>query len=588
MKKFIIPFCFLGLLIYFFVVFETNFKGPDATSYYAYTESIVEDKDLNLVNNIEAYPDCWYAPWQKLGVSSNFNLVNFHNHGGILVWKLFYNYGKLNHFLVNQISLQRLSSYSLERFIKLAMSFSTVILGFFVLILSYLLSRVFFSNRLSFFSILAIFFGTPFFYYLLFENGNAQIMATFFSIVMIWALFYTIQVAKRWHWFVCGLFFGICLTIKVDLWFQLFFIAAFFLSLIILKKAKWINGLFFIFGILPALVLKIINDYIKYGVFYIGEAGPLNLKDSYLFEMLFSSYRGYFYTSPILYFCLLGLVMVVLLLVKDIRIFKKSVNFDSRQSRFLIIFILSAYLFLKIPFISYRYAWSGTIGARVLLTGFPIFVLLYAFAYQIQRRAIKKIFVFITIIFIFWNFLIISEYLGNLDLSYLYYRPGLIDRVSSLENVVALLIEPKDLYLKLAVLLLPVLSAGAFGFYLLLKLGFKDIPSSFWYDESKVNNSGFKVFLLFTLFLSVSYGYVTFLNIRYNRSNVERMKKVGVFENTYLLSIEEFDMRHNISCFNQTREYFLLRGDYQRVRSIEEQKEKMYSGSRLWQFYQTD
>ncbi len=581
----IIYFCFFILLVYFFTVFETNFNGPDEPIYYSYTESIAEDGDFNVINNIEFNQDDDYRGSQGLNVSKTYNYPDFHNHGAVILWVPFYFYGKFSYFFVEKYNLSKL--FSLKDFTKGILSFSTLIFGFFTLILTYKFCRIFFSNRLSFFSTIAICFGTPFFYYLLFEPGNAQIISVFFSIISLWAISYVIKM-KKWHWFVYGLFFGICIIVKADLWFQIFFIIFIFLTLFLLKKTKGINGLFFLLGFFPPFLLKTVNDFIKYGTFHIGEIGVLNFKNSYFLEMLFSSYRGYFYTSPILYICLLGFIITIIKFLKN---FKNSGNvkkLNNYKNKDFFILILSLYLLIKIIIISYNYAWAGgTTGARILLTEFPIFVILYAYVQKTQqKKIIKTIFGFLSIFFVFWNLFIISEYVANVDLGYVFFTPKWGTRINSFNSILTLLFEYRDLGLKLTLCFLPILVVLMFAFYL---AGFqRDIPTSFWYDRKHNSKSVFTIFFLFTIFLNITYGYMTFLNIYNNKNNVEKMKKNNFFKGAKILSINEFEKRENIGAMNEMIEYFTLKGDYERVRRIEKQKEKMYSKIKSWKILQTD
>ena len=84
--------------LYLFFVYDANFRGPDNPIYYAYTASVVEDGDLNAVNHLDQnYP--YFLPSGKIGVSSTYNLPDFHNNGGVVLWAPFYLYAKFMYFL---------------------------------------------------------------------------------------------------------------------------------------------------------------------------------------------------------------------------------------------------------------------------------------------------------------------------------------------------------------------------------------------------------------------------------------------------------------------------------------------------------
>ena len=571
--RFITYLCFLFFFIYLFLVFVTDFRGPDEPIYYAYTASVVEEGDLNAIDNLDSKRD-YYFPSGVIEVSKTYNLPDFHSHGGVILWAPFYAYAKIIYSLASRFNISGLTAYGPKRFIECLMSFSTITFGFFVLFLTYMLCRVFFSNKFSIFSTLAICFGTPFFYFLLFEVGNAQILASLFSILSIWAVSCIIGM-KRLHWFVYGLFFGICIVVKVDLWFQIFFILLLFIALLILKQTTWKNGGFFLLGIIPAYTLKMINDYVKYGTFHIGEFGILNLKGSYLWEMLFSSYRGHFYTSPILYICLIGFILVVARSLRNIKTLGGAKEIDSDKRRDFFIFILSSYLLVKIFIISYDYAWGGgTPGARVLLTEFPIFVILYARTLQVQKGFTKYCLFFISLIFVLWNLLIISEYVTGVDLKYVLETPRLGIRIKSLENILTSLFHYQGLKLKVSLCLLPMLVIFGIVFYAVMFS--KKVCSSFWYSRNRNSNNVFKVFCLFAIGLNVSYACITFLNVHNNKKNVETLKVSGFFSDAKIITSRDFERGENTRAMDEMMEYFTLVGDQERVDRIQRQKEEMY------------
>ncbi len=302
-RKYIAYFIFVTFFLYLFVVYDVNFHGPDEPIYFAYTASVVEDGDLNVANQIDFKHYPHYLASGKFGVSKTYNLADFHNHGGVILWAPFYVYAKSIYYIAAKLNLKGLSFNGLDKVTKCAMSFSTIVFGFLALILTYKLCRVFFSNKTAIWSTLAIFLGTPFFYFILYEVGNANMVSCLFSILSIWFCSYAIAM-KRSGWFLYGLFFSICVMIKSELCFQIFFILFIFIALAILKQTRWRNGVYFFVGITLGFISRIINDYLKYGTLHVGELNLFNFKNSYFLEQLFSSYHGFFYTSPIFYICL--------------------------------------------------------------------------------------------------------------------------------------------------------------------------------------------------------------------------------------------------------------------------------------------
>ena len=564
MKIKIITCCSFLFFLYLFVVSSADFHGPDEPIYFAYTASIVEDGDLNVINQN-------YLQSGQSTISKTYNFPDFHNHGGVILWAPFYSYAKAVDFLAAKFNLRSLVICGLDKLINCAMSFSTIIFGFFTFLLSYLLCRVFFSKKIALWSTLAIFFGTPFFYYMLFEPGNANIVASLLSIISIWFCAYVIGMKKS-HWFLYGVFFSICIVIKLDLWFQIFFIAFCFMALLILKQTTWKNGMFFFAGLVPGLILKVINDYIKYGTFHIGEVGLLNFKDFYFFEQLFSRYRGFFYTSPVFYICLLGFVFLIINLLRGDRFTN-----DKEKKQDLFFLILSSYLFIKLFISAFRYAWGGgNCGARQLLTEFPIFVLLYARTLQNRRRYITCLIGGVSLFFIFWNLLVISEYIAMVDLNYIAGAPPLNIRVETLKHILYSLFYIKDLGLKLK-LCLPLILA-IFGITFFIKIKFtKTIYPSFWYIKTQIKPKLFKIFALLTIYMFSAYTIITALNVSSNKRNVEKLKKEGFFENVQIIEARDFEKQENVGSMYEMIEYFKLKGNLRMINKIKLRLKEVYN-----------
>jgi len=315
----------------------------------------------------------------------------------------------------------------------------------------------------------------------------------------------------------------------------------------------------------------VINDYIKYGTFHAGEFSGINFRDSYLFEQLFSSYRGFFYTSPILYICALGVVFLIINLMKNNKVITRE---EKLQSLFLL--IVSSYLVFKIILLGFRYAWGGgTCGARPLLTEFPIFVLLYAYILNKQRGSLKVFFIIISLSFIFWNMFVISEFIARVDLSYVKKMPPLYARIRTFHNLNQIFYI-RDVRLKL-LSCLPLLFVVSGIIFFIIERFKEPADSAFWYFRNlNSNNRNFRAFVLFTLYLFISYTAITFVNIYNNRRNVEKLKSDGFFENAKFIGPGEFEKGENIGSMNEMMRYFELKGNKDRVNKIKRYKKEIY------------
>lgn len=541
---------------YFFLIFELSFHGPDEPVYFAYTESLIADKDLNIVNQIDYKQHPYYLPSGKFGISKTYNLPDFHNHGGVVLWAPFYGYAKA----VSSITTVR----------DAAMSFSTLTFGFFTIIFTYFLCRIFFAPSVSLWSTLVLFLGTPFFYFMLHETGNANIIACLFSVISVWFLSFAISMKKS-HLFLFGLLFSFSTVVKTEIWFQLIFAGLLFYILLIKHQVDWGKTVYFILGLVPPLILRSINDYLRYGALHLGELGLFDFKRNfYFFEQLFSSYRGFFYTSPIFYLCLAGLLMIIVSLVRG----RKEKN---KKMQDLFMLILSFYAVIKVFVLSYRYAWGGgTPGARILLTEIPVFVLLYAKLFSNTRNYLKYPLAILSLGFVFWNFLVISEYMAHLDLAYATGgAPPLISRIASLKYIFSVF-SVKGLDMKLNFLLPAACVVLALLLYMSSKLS-TPLNPSIWFRREQYHSRLINPFVHFTVYLIFAYIFVTGLNLYNNKRNVDKLKAGGFFRRMSLIGPKEFERLENDGSLDEMIQYYELKGDSKKAAGFKKIKEGFYN-----------
>jgi hypothetical protein len=112
------------------------------------------------------------------------------------------------------------------------------------------------------------------------------------------------------------------------------------------------------------------------------------------------------------------------------------------------------YVLIKILLLSFRYAWGGgSAGGRILLIEFPIFVMLFAYFFQSQKRYTRYFLIVFSAIFILWNFIVISEYMTGVDLKNIGKNVLFSARLDSLRYILKRLFCVRDLGLKLNTLL---------------------------------------------------------------------------------------------------------------------------------------
>ena len=576
-------FTFLLFFLYFFLIYDANFHGADEPVYFAYTASIVEDGDLNVINQ-----NCSQSG--QFIVSRTYNSPDFHNYGGVILWAPFYTYAKFIYFIAGKLDLTGLTIHGFEKFSKCAMSFSTMFFGFIAILLTYMFCKIFFSNKTAFWSTLMIFLGTPFFYYMLFNPGNANIVACLFSILSIWFCSYAVNMRKL-HWVFYGLFFSICVTVKTELWFQIFFIVPLFITLVMMKKIALRNGIYFLSGFIPLLLLRAVNAHIKYGALHMEEviylASIFRHQLTYCANGLFNSYRGILYTSPIFYFCLLGFIFILVNVAKSIRKTKPIENISkgiSKEKKMQDIFflILTTYSIVKLILIGRMYNPAGdTLTMRVLLTEFPCFVILYGRAIQSQRRYLVYPLIALSVFFVFWNLLIISEYMAGLDWLYITGLPIITERIKAVKYALDSLFYVNDLELKLKGCLFLLLAGLGITFYILRKSFIKPIRPSFWYNKDSNSYMGAKLLSLVAICLSAGYFIITSLNMWNNRINVERLRRDGFFENAKIIEVSpgkmtEFEEEQPLWTVFEMKRYYTLTGNLKMANYVKKFKEKLF------------
>ncbi|MCX5713930.1 MAG: hypothetical protein NT033_03785, partial [Candidatus Omnitrophica bacterium] len=152
---------------------------------------------------------------------------------------------------------------------------------------------------------------------------------------------------------ILGVFFSICLTVRIDLWFQIVLIIL-VLGLRVTRKEIGFTRLgWFFLGLVPGCGLKLINDYIKYGELRIGELNIINLRSFYFLEQLLSPYHGYVYVSPIILICLLGFIIVC----KDLVSKRAPRDGDANKRAF--IFLLGVTVMVKIFITRLMHPWGN-------------------------------------------------------------------------------------------------------------------------------------------------------------------------------------------------------------------------------------
>jgi hypothetical protein len=578
---------FALLLSIMFLFFQITFRGPDYPIYPAFLDSIVVDGDMNVINNVTAID-----PTQPCGetfrgqqVTKTHNYSDFHNTGSTVLWMPFYLYGQGLAILHNLLFSGSQAPEQADQILLCSLSYSNLIMGFLTCLMIFIITANFFPPRLAFWSTILIFWGTPAFFYTLIENGNANIPAMFMSVLLLLAT-PTGLADKNWRpAFLLGLLLAMCVAVKIDLWFQIFMIFATTIIFWFSGKLRPLNLLYIAAGYLLGGIPRLINDYIKFGDFHSGEAGMLNLQNSYHLQQLISPYQGFFTSSPILLICLVGLVIMIWLAIKksDLQNFIHAPDQTIQR----IIVAMSIWLGGKLFIIGFRFAWGGgTFGARQLLTELPYFVLLLSLInYQNQsqkNRWLRLILPTVLVITIFINFVQASEYLAREPMSYYLRDCSLLERIAHLRFLGLVLVRGlAQLPLKLT-MIPPFLLTLWLTRALLCRS--REINALFapWRDSAKQSETekpmspiqrglkGLTIYMLFTWFT------ISGANLINNHANVEAMTEQGCFDFVTVVPPNWFELDENVISMKEMIHYFKIKGDLKEVERIKSICKRIY------------
>lgn len=586
---------FLGVL---FLCMPEYFYGPDYAVYSAYIKSVVEDGDLNIVNN-----DNPGVPGQTCGqrlsgveVTPAFNAPDFHNHGSILFWIPFYAYGKVVAKLAGSLEGEAASRDLENRIINQSLCLSTMALGYLSCVLIYLLAANFFGPRLGFWSLMAVFWGSPLFFYTICEPGNANIAALLFSSVIVITCASSFTARRRWPPLLFGMLVAIALAVKIDLWFVGIFIMGCYVLLWRKGQTSLATLGWFGLGLVGVGGMKPVNDYLKYGCGHLGEAGLINVHDSYHLEQLFSPYHGYFASSPLLLLCLLGMAVMGAHYLRQ-RMTGSPLP-SASPGLFRLLVVMSCWLGVLIFVVGFRYAWGGnTFGARQLITFTPFFVLLMAYLMRLvddsRRWWFRLAGAVVVVLLVGSNWQHAGEFLAEEPILYYLEKVSWLDAISHIGDVMQRLVEGLAA-MPVKLLCLPLVGVtGWLGGKLVRQgevvaawLSPWDMATAVASPAGRTDGErGNRWLAVFTLVLVTGYALVTALNVINNRPHVAEMRANGCFENVRVLTLAEFEGDENATSMAEMIFYFWRKGDMEEVKRIKGLRERLYPNKTLDEFW---
>lgn len=335
------------LIFFFFWRVASEQESVEKNVYDYYAESVVYDGDLNIFNQIPAKEQ-----WQTT-ITGNYPDV--HSNGIVSLWVPF--------FLVKKILFDKDDKY-----IFLFRSISTIFYGVLgcVFILTWL-NKIFDIKNYSR-DIFLFFIGTSFFWYLLFQSGNADISSFFIACL---ELIFFHEIYKHYtakSFFVFSVLLGYGISLKVDHVFYLILVAILFFQQMKIKnsiKEVIYFLILFMLGVSICLAPMIANDFYKYGYYGYGYKDVLNFNYYQLWQNLFYP-TGYLNNNPVY---LIPLIMIFF-------------EFFKTEDRLLS--LVGVIPIVSILVESFAYIHHESYGARHWLAYIPVFLVYYL-------KCVKKI-----------------------------------------------------------------------------------------------------------------------------------------------------------------------------------------------------
>lgn len=470
-----------ALLILTFSLATVNFSTPEYGVYSSMTESIVEDGDLNIANQL-------FYPEQQYIVSKSFNYPHHHSSGAVAGWLPFALYAKVVSKIfdikdsTSNLDLdgnQFIRAFNIPEggykfFLHLTLVFGNIFITCFAIYLLFK-NKTLFNKEKSYSDFAILLLATPLIYYMTIEPGSSNNMALL--IVALILSFIDKSEIETKDIITLGLIWGVGFTIRVG--------TAFYLPIIlwIIRKNINIKNIFLLllFGALGAIP-HFINDAIRFGNTVFGYSQIFKFNPILLLETMFSPYKGIFLFSPILLFSIIAGLRTA-----------KEKGILSLESAILVT------VFTKLFFFGNTYSHGGGVfGARQFIQDIPLFFILFN---GITTQKNRNIILYLSL-FISSYFLAFFLYRGlniPLDIAIDDYTYRWTDSLH----------EPWSHKLHFIIKLVNFLIPGA-------------ILVFFWKKMKPVYITGFLV---------VSIYCITTVNLINNKSNIKKMDKEGYFNN---------------------------------------------------------
>ncbi len=308
---------FLSAFTYLLGVRHVGFAiWGDSHYYYAYTRSIVMDRDINFINEARQrkYP---FPNGLKIVKQTGYAATNFSPGTGLL-WIPGFLIGQMlafsDHWLGGVISLD---GYSLIT--QLAVGISTIAMSVLGLYFVFLSLKLFFAQNIALLATLALFLTSQIFYYTTIDPMNSHSAEFLFASLCLWLVLKLKlnQPKQKISLAVLGVSLGFLSIIRNQDFLTataliIFLFAADFRWLFLRQKRRqlWQNFLNLILPLMAIIAIQLSFTWIIYRQInspYLINGAKFDWFHPDIFRVLFTANNGFWYYAPAMFCALIGL-----------------------------------------------------------------------------------------------------------------------------------------------------------------------------------------------------------------------------------------------------------------------------------------
>ena len=470
------------LIVFTFSFAVVNFTIPEYGVYSSMTESILEDGDLNIADEL-------FYPEQKFLLTESKNYPHHHSSGAVAGWIPFALYSKVVSNLSGLTDEELQYEDHLKGFKKpfnfrrdgskffwhMSLVFGNILLTAFGIFLLFKNKSIFKSQN-SYRDFCIFILSTPLIYYMTLEPGASNNMSLIFTALL---LTYIEKDLTKKDLVLIGLIWGLSFSVRIGNFFY-FPIILYILRNNLKLKSLSIAAISTLVGILP----HFINEKIRFGEMVVGYSNIFYFNPILIWETMFSPYKGIFIFSPILFVAILvGLFEVI------------------REKKFTLKLAIILSIGLKVFFFGSTYSHGGGVfGARQFIQDLPFFFILFSSLGNTKIR----------------NYLLLIGFTVSTYIYIFYINQGLF--------------LPHDMLFSnyFSLWSSSINNNIEYSAYPLLKLVNFSIPLIILvFLGRKIKND------LFVIFFAVSLYSITFINFKNNDLNTKKLTKSGYYKNTF-------------------------------------------------------